>query len=227
MSRYAFFLCAGALGLMTQQPAGRKSRHVDTVRVTDTLRLVDTVRVRDTVWVQSGGADVADWFGLALTFGLVVFAGVEILIERKRDRQREREKRDEVAERTAVADALVSAQAYAMRRQLRSWLDEGEPPAQRYNAWAERVKKHFDSAEARMLGLMEHRPHASPAVSRALADAFVLFLQATNRINQSTTAGDSSIVNRDMKEKVEPAHHELVECVRVIDGAIAPDLRDR
>lgn len=226
MSPYVFVVCVSAFVVAPQRSTTPNRQRVHTLRVTDTLRLVDTLRLRDTVWVQPGSANAADWIGLALTFSLVAFGGAAIWIEWKRDKERERERRAEANERTAVADALVSAAAYAMRRQLRSWLD-GEDPSRRYNAWAESVRKHFDSAEGRMVHLMEHRPYTSPAVSRALAQAFVLFLRATNRINQATTAGDSDLVNRDMRDKVQPAHHELIECVRVIEEAIAPDLRDQ
>src|SRR5438046_1492050 len=85
----------------------------------DTVRIVDTVRVVrvDTVWVsaQPGGHDLVDYATALSTVAVAVFAlvalGREIWLARQK--------------RLAV-DSQITGVAYAVQRQIKSWLEAPE-----------------------------------------------------------------------------------------------------
>jgi hypothetical protein len=192
--------------------------------VRDTVRIVDTVRVVhvDTVWVAAqaggGGHDLVDYATALSTVAVAVFALVALAREVWLARQK----------RKAV-DAQITAVAYALQRQLKSWLVD---PVSVDIAWANGLtnrqagqKSHFDIAEERLDLLMRDAPFASREPRQAVYSAFLLFNAATKRISETLADfGKTNIPN--YAELRGPIVEQLSACIEALDGAIDRSLRE-
>jgi hypothetical protein len=93
--------------------------------------------------------------------------------------------------RVLATHARVSALAYALRRQVVSWLGRTtfDPSFLGYGlldrqAWMRGVQAHFDTAESRLTDLVERSADAAPNVRSAITLAFVEFYRAAHIINE-------------------------------------------
>src|SRR5712692_1351237 len=130
---------------------------------------------------------------------------------------------DKRSRRRAI-DARISAEAYALRRQLRSWI-VGPPLTALVGAigWATRTQAHFDRAEARFAELVRNIPEASADVAEAVRRAYVLFYTATQRVNEEVAVGGSPTGVATLNT----AYAELEQGAQELDAAIDQELRDR
>src|SRR5438552_12336606 len=132
------------------------------------------------------------------------------------------EGRRQQTERRAAVDARISAQAYALRRQLRSWYQEHHPhEKQSFLGWAATIQRHFDRAEDRLQELVAQIPEASPSVSRAVRQAYVEFYDATEIINREVAVGGTE----GAALQLSTAFDGIRKCAHTISDAIDGDLR--
>jgi hypothetical protein len=107
----------------------------DTIRVLDTIRttVVDThhVSVVDTVGVVMPSGDSTSSVNLFLTFGLLVFAGMQWWVTRQSESARQLERQNDVADRKASADRaadlafqIVWAEHFRIQSLAERWASE-------------------------------------------------------------------------------------------------------
>jgi hypothetical protein len=197
----------------------------------------DTVRilVHDTTFVlQPDNLRLTDWISVALTFGLVFAAFATIGVEIWREKRRRREDLERSRQRTLAMDSRISAQAYALRRQMHSWFENtpdlpaGKLTNDHINQWVGPVRSQarLDSAEERFRLLVGEHPEASPKVADAVVDAYVLFLRATEYINFVTRTG-SWESTADNMTKLRSAYDDLRGCIPALERALDDRLRQR
>lgn len=143
------------------------------------------------------------------------------------------------AEQRRSREAQISTDAYALRRQLVSWLREipgvtGD--LERSRNWARKVTRHFDAAESRATQIAAAAADVSSGRAEAGRRAYVLFYEATWALN-GAAAGDV-LVFHDRQDPnkvyaregavdlVEQARTDLERCVAELEEAIDPALLD-
>jgi hypothetical protein len=157
----------------------------------------------------------------AATLVLAFFAGLQLWRERRRTQERQKS-----------ADARINGIAYLLRRQLRSWLGIEPANADGLEGWvadsitAKALTKHLDTAEERATALVTLAPEASVAIANELHEAFVLFLAATNRINQrASTPRPSGAEELDWIQLIPDAAKDLRECLEALEsGPVAVEM---
>ncbi|HEY6059565.1 MAG TPA: hypothetical protein VIV10_03180, partial [Gemmatimonadales bacterium] len=140
--------------------------------------------------------------------------------------------------------ARLSGIAYALRRQVRSWVadvpkrpidivtQEGDSKSAIRSdvglfvaeglQWARaRGGRDFDQAEDRAHDLIAGGPEASRPVAEAIQRAFVLLYRATARVNQQ--ARSIGPVAADPGE-LEEAVRELERCIEALGQVVGPEL---
>jgi hypothetical protein len=136
--------------------------------------------------------------------------------------------------RTKAANTKVSAVAYALRRQLRSWLE---------GLWAEQflyqgpqgvyrqmrqAQKGFDVAESRMQDAVATAVDATSVVQEALREAYVRFYSATGMINyilQEVERQGASVGHTPVLSKWSDCVGDLQATVALLDRVIDPALQ--
>lgn len=129
------------------------------------------------------------------------------------------------------ADAKLSAQAYALRRQMRGWLADGLTldadmiiRALRVTQIPDRVTtSEVRRAEDRILEMVATAPEASSVVASAIRTAYVLFYKATTRINYQL-AYASSTLSDDGKE-LSGAFGDIKLAIDSLSVAVDPELQ--
>ncbi len=111
----------------------------------------------------------------------VAVAGVAVAfyaaVQLKLERQREARERRQIEAATYAADAHAAMIAFALRRQLVSWIDQLDLPD--YEArWLRIEEQHADSAEDRIRDLGQLVGRVSPERSVAIVQATVDFYEA-------------------------------------------------
>ena len=165
--------------------------------------LLDVVNALSTV-VMAAATVVVGWVAV-----------VEVL-ERKRAR----------ADRRRAVQGRISALAYALRRQLRSWHEEDHPHDKvTFLRWGETIRRHFNRAEERLADLMSLAADAdaSPAVREAVRQTFVEFYDATGIVNREIDVGGSPGAALQLSS----AFDGIKKSAQTIDDAIDPELRRR
>lgn len=260
--------------------AAPKAGDTVTVRVTS-----GTVQVRDTLHavVRQTGGEGYVFASLFLTFvlvGVTIWAQLRInrlqttnndlqaehaklqrefnQMEAQHEAERRAAERQRQQDHQRATDTRISGIAYALRRQLRSWLDEApteltglvsmadawwdaERKAGTYTEgsdvpgvtegmmrvsakWAQRYSgEHFDRAEARVLQLLAAIPDASPEVTDSIRRAFVLFYEATLRLNQQMRTFDD--IGEVEPQGLAAAYHELEDCIKALSVAVDEELQ--
>jgi hypothetical protein len=139
--------------------------------------------------------------------------------------------RDEWRHRKAV-DGRISPQAYAARRTLRSWLTDpqlavlGNHPSF-WVQFANKISSHFAATEKRFERIAADAPEASPAVGDAVRDAYVLFYNATGRINEALAAANVTGPSPGTIQEIQQALKDFESCIDPLTHAIDEKLRDR
>ena len=130
-----------------------------------------------------------------------------------------REKQD----RQAVADARISTLAYAVRRQLRSWLALDSAP--HVVKWKAEIAPAFARVE-NCLHMALAEVHGSPNVRAALRDALVRYYRAMDTFDQMPSAsGGMPADQRAVTAGIVAALHAEVEsCADSLAGTIDPEL---
>jgi hypothetical protein len=139
--------------------------------------------------------------------------------------------RDERRHRKAV-DGRISPQAYAARRTLRSWLTDPRLAilSNHPSFWvqfATSISQHFAATEKRFEQIAADAPDASPAVGDAVRDAYVLFYNATGRVNEAIAAANVTSSSQGTIQEVQQALKDFELCVDSLTRAIDEKLRDR
>lgn len=216
----------------------------------DTVRVVDTIQTLDTVWVVQSNRGWVDTVTAWSTGAVAVLALVAIGVEVRREFARSRERAAEAAVRRAAVDARISAVAYALRRELTSWLADTPdavdavvqlhtgtlqgaaltgflPPADMHVVaqWAadRSSRTAVQPAEHQLLQLLGDAPDASPAVAEAIRRAYVVFYRAVDRLSRQQPRYDRT---RDIDEPgIAMACQDLQACASALEPAIGSELR--
>jgi hypothetical protein len=89
-------------------------------------------------------------------------------------------------------------------------------------AWG-RSGEHMNRGEERIVQLVAAAPEASTAVGESIRRAYVLFYQATSRLNRQALVfnelGDAD------SEELAVAYHELEACVEALGPGVGEELR--
>lgn len=151
---------------------------------------------------------------------LAVFAGVQLIREAVRSRELARS-----------ADARISAQAFLLWRQLRSWLGVEPPLAGGFAEWldstgVDEIKSSFDVAEQRIVELLSSAGSASRGVAVNLRKSFVAFFAGTNRVNEYKSARPKSVPDMARRYALESdAEKHLTACLKALEaGPVGVDL---
>lgn len=131
-----------------------------------------------------------------------------------------REKQD----RQAVADARISALAYAVRLQVRSWLALDSAP--QVVKWKAEISPTFARVE-NCLQMALAEVHASPMVRAALRKALVRYYRAMDTFDQlpPSPPGEMSVdKGASIWESLGTLHAEVESCADSLGGAIDPEL---
>jgi len=130
-----------------------------------------------------------------------------------------REKQD----RQAVADARISALAYAVRRQVRSWLALDSAP--HAVEWKAEISPTFERVE-NCLQMALAEVHASRLVRAALREALVRYYRAMDTFDQLPSPPDEMSVDKgaSLLGGLGTLHAEVESCAASLAGAIDPEL---
>jgi hypothetical protein len=127
--------------------------------------------------------------------------------------------------RTKTANVRISAIPYALRRQLRSWLQPGKGKTQDQSL--ARVQQHFPTAEARMADLLTLAADPSPHLQEYLREAYVRFYRGTQTINEQLdqTGGLTKGYTLDLSQW--PRFEEdFTACIALLDRVVEPALEN-
>ena len=176
-----------------------------------TETLVSTAAA-DPVSYWSGWVNLVSTVAAGATGALAWFAKVQI-------DSANREKQD----RQAVADARISALAYAVRRQVRSWL--ALDGARQAVKWKAEISPTFARVE-NCLQMALAEVHASLLVRAALRDALVHYYRAMDTFDQLPSPPGGMSFNRGALTWVGlgTLHAEVEACADSLRGAIDPEL---
>ncbi len=111
-------------------------------------------------------------FAAAATVAVAVFALVELWNGRQARHARSK-----------TANVRISAIAYALRRQLWSWLQIAKGKGNEHHRLTQ-VQGQFDPAEDRITDLLALAAEAPPNIQVYLREAYVWFYRATQTINE-------------------------------------------
>lgn len=148
-------------------------------------------------------------------------------------------RREERAAAQISRESQISVDAYALRRQLNSWLRDSHAEAttlERAQEWAKRISSGFDAAEERASRVAEIAADISSDRAVAARRAFVLFYEATAFLN-GAAAGDFLVWQHNEKPQevlvrpgaldlVREAREKLEHCVAELEKAIDRALLD-
>lgn len=152
------------------------------------------------------------------TFAVAFLAIVAIIIQKTKA----------AAHRRAV-DARISAQAFALRRTLASWVDRDWGMGMNLLATAQYLSGHFDATEKRVEDMVSSAPDASEDLRRTVRRVYVLFYSATQFLNEGALhASDSTLAANtpyEVWDGLDKAKELLEECVGVLGAAVDKDLR--
>jgi hypothetical protein len=130
--------------------------------------------------------------------------------------------------RALATQARVSALAYALRRQVASWLGRTtfDPSFLGYGlldrqGWMRSVQAHFDTAEGRLTDLVERSADAAPKVRTAITLAFAEFYRAAHIINEHLRLPRPEAAYTDAK----CSYDLLSACAAHLKEALTDDLK--
>ena len=261
-----------------QQPAQHQQQartvYVAVPKAADTVTVrvaSGTVQINDTLHavVRQTGGEAYVIGNLVLSATLIVVTIIlqarsnklqrdlkEMEERHERERRAADTKRDEAQRR--ATDARISGIAFAVRRQLISWIDEvpqgmdalvtiagefskfdkkhgGSGSGTKFSMpslaanilnaaiqWARERQVHFDRAEERMLQLVAAAPDGTEPVAESVRRVYVLFFQATSRLNQQVAKHQEGAVVEPLE--LATAFHEIEQCVIELGVAVGPEL---
>ncbi|SRR5712691_3606324 len=136
---------------------------------------------------------------------------------------------DGKARRKSV-DAAISAEAYVVRRTLRGWILAAEH-LRALGASPRLVLGEQDkTVEERLQRAVAAAPHASPAVSAAIREAYVLYYRVTAEapVESLDVLQAQSREAREARDaKHDAALADLQACIARLTDAIEPELRGK
>ena len=88
--------------------------------------------------------------------------------------------------------------------------------------WARERQLYFDRAEQRMLQLVAAAPDGTEPVGESVRRVYVLFFQATSRLNQQVAKHQEGAVVEPLE--LATAFHEFEQCVIELGIAVGPEL---
>lgn len=160
---------------------------------------------------------------VASTVVLAIFAGVQLEVARRHRNADDKRAAQERADRQAAADARVSALAFALRRQLRSWI--GSPHVNTdWVAWAREVKPDLPKQEERLHAMLAEAD-ASPNIKHALRGALMPFYHAMDTLDRTKTEGtlsgeEAMLIGVEMPRP----EREMAACADLLEFAIDAEL---
>ncbi|HXG96342.1 MAG: hypothetical protein E6J91_26895 [Deltaproteobacteria bacterium] len=130
--------------------------------------------------------------------------------------------------RRKSADAMIGAEAYVVRRTLRSWIlaaehlraMQGTPPRL---ALAEQDK----TVEDRLQRAITAAPHASRPIAAAIREAYVLYFRATAKPHVENLADLQAKPRATLDAEYAAALADMRACVTRLTDAIVPELREK
>ena len=178
-----------------------------------TETLIFTAAAADPVSYWSTWVNLVSTVAAGATGALAWFAKVQI-------DSANREKQD----RQAVADARISALAYAVRRQVRSWLALDSAP--QTVKWKAEISPTFERVE-NCLQMALAEVHASSMVRAALREALVRYYRAMDTFDQLPSSPDEMSVDKGASIWVASAPYTLrwSRARTVLEARLTPSLR--
>lgn len=173
-------------------------------------------------FISTAGADPVSYWGTWVNLVSTVAAGATGALAwfaKVQIDSANREKQD----RQAVADARISALAYAVRRQVRSWLALDSAP--QVVKWKAEISPTFARVE-NCLQMALAEVHASPMVRAALREALVRYYRAMDTFDQLPSPPDEMSVDKGASiwGGLGTLHAEVESCADSLRGAIDPEL---
>jgi hypothetical protein len=173
--------------------------------------------------VVVGGPAVSLWdkVNAFSTLAVAALAVIEVWRARKEGKARVR-----------AADARVAAIAYALHRQVESWLalitfDDTALGLGllEYQQWMAEIQRHFPAAEARLTDLAERSAEASKTASDFISRAYVRFYSAADVVNEYLRISKPARAYTDAKEAyrlLSKSKDDLWKCVtpQLIDAVM-------
>ena len=163
---------------------------------------------------------IASTIVAALATGtLAVFAAVQI-----------RDQRAQRKEREGAAGARIAATGFLVRRQIRSWLGEGEGSPSYLETWINAQKAgmlttHLNAAESRFVEMLARAPDAAPTVSASVRTAAVLFFDGASRLNEFVnTPQPKGRKIADWVDLRDIAWRDFRDCVRTLEDHVGIDV---
>lgn len=168
---------------------------------------------------------------LAALLGAIVGALATHFLEKS---AREEERRENRRSR----NALISVEAFALRRQLKSWIRQAQADArglEEAQKWAFSVSQHFEVAERRASRIAAAAEDISSDRAGAARKAYVLFYTAAHNLNRAAAGevivwqpmdgSNQKVFARDgALDLVRAAVKDLESCVIELQKAIDPEL---
>lgn len=173
--------------------------------------------------VAASGRGVIDWLSALSTVAVAIFAGVEIWRGKRLREAEERRVKQEQEDRRVEADARVSALAYAVRRQARSWLALDSAP--QVVQWKAEIASGFVRLEDRLHKALEE-VHASVPVRASLRLALLHYYRAMDTFEQLPPTPEGMTLDKAalMWHGLSNLRAEVNECAESLTGAIDPAL---
>ncbi len=147
-------------------------------------------------------------------------------LEWRRANREKAERLREAAARIAATDARIGSIAFALRRQIASWLQH--PSVVNLNSarpWVDYLVAPTNVAEARLTELMELAPAASPAVRNAVQIGFLWFYRAFDLVNAIRDLAYAE-QHKAAADRIPDAKMRLELCREWITAAVAEDVLD-
>lgn len=127
--------------------------------------------------------------------------------------------------RRKTANVRISAIAYALRRQLSSWLQIAKGPGNEYER-LQAVQGHFQPAEDRIADLLGLAADATPSVQEYLREAYVRFYRATQTINEQHDVGRRGNWMAIDLAQWPRWEEDVTHCIGYLDRVVEPSLEN-
>lgn len=145
-------------------------------------------------------------------------------LEWRRANREKAERLREAAARIAGTDARIGSIAFALRRQIASWLQH--PSVVNLNSarpWVDYLVGPTNVAEGRLTELMELAPAASPTVRNAVQHGFLWFYRAFDLVNAIRELAYAD-QHKPAADRIPDAKMRLEACREWITAAVPRDL---
>jgi hypothetical protein len=171
-----------------------------------------------TPWLRT----VVDVLASLATVAVSCFA----FLEWRRANREKGERLREAAARVAATDARIGSIAFALRRQIESWLQH--PSVVNLNSarpWLDYLVVPTNVTEARLTELMELAPAASPPVCNAVQLGFLWFYRAFDLVNAIRELAHAD-QHKAAADRIPDAQMRLELCREWITAAVPEDVLD-